>query len=102
MLDSAFPVTLTDLLTAKVLEPRAEGSVDIVVLSENPVLTRIVQRIELIAPVADKVEPIARCLWSVVGASNVIVDVIIGVCVEVLTRVPEGTTVSPILEDTIR
>ena len=50
--------TLAQLVAIQMLKARPNGSVDVVILTGEAVLTRITERVELVAPVAPEVEPL--------------------------------------------
>lgn len=91
--------TLTHLMTIQMLEPRSQRSIDVVILTGEAVLSGITQRVEFVAPVAFVVEPFCRGGGVGGWGAEGVVYVVVGVCVCVQERVPEGTAVGLVVEE---
>lgn len=81
------------------LEPRPKRAVDIMILPHEPILAIVIERIQLVAPVAREVEPFYRGGRGMVGGEEGVGRGRVGVGVGVEGRVPEGPTVSNIVKE---
>lgn len=80
--------SLAHLAAVQMLEPRAQGTVDIVILAREAILSTISQRIELISPVTVKVEPLRRCQRAGCGGAQRVVRMIIRIHVRIQEGIP--------------
>lgn len=85
-------------MTIEVLETRSEGSVDIVILASETVLSSIAQGVELISPMTIEVEPFG---WSGrIGRRGTqgIINMIICISMRIQQGVPERTAIGLIVQ----
>jgi hypothetical protein len=82
------------------LEPRAEGTVHIVILACKSILSMITQRIELVAPMTVEVEPLCRCGWAESRGAKGVTDMVVRVHVGVEKWIPKRSSVCLIMQKT--
>ncbi|KAI3475334.1 hypothetical protein L1887_63312 [Cichorium endivia] len=95
----AKPPPLTNLLSSQILELRARGPVDIMILAGKAVLARVRERIVLIAPMAGVVEPVDGGAGGAGGSAQDMGGAVVDERVRVLRRVPERAAVRLVVQE---
>ena len=92
--------SLADLATIEVLEAGPHGSIHVMVLSCEPILSLVTKRVELITPVALEVKPSRWGRRGGRGSAQVILAKVIRVRVGVQEGIPQRPTIGLIVEET--
>lgn len=92
--------TLADLPAIEVFEPRTQRAVHVMVLSGKAVLSMVAEWVELVSPVAIKVEPLCGGVRAGGRGAQSVVVVVVGVRMAVEQRIPEWTAVGLVMEKT--
>jgi len=75
--------TSADLLSIQILEFGAEWAIDIVILPSKAILSSVIQRVELVPPMAGKVEPARRSARRNVRRTQRSILIVVSICVGV-------------------
>lgn len=78
-LQYTFPVSLANLLSSEIFESRTKRPVNVVILSQKSVLSRVAERVKLIAPMTHEVEEPNWRLWGQIGTLQIISSVVVRV-----------------------
>lgn len=97
VLDDAVAIPLADLLSSQVLETRSERAIDVMILASEAILTRIRQRVKLVAPVALEVKPFDRRVRRDGRRPKRVVLVIVRVAMNIERRIPQWAAISDIM-----
>jgi hypothetical protein len=72
------------------------------VLSDESILSWVVEWIKFVSPVAREVEPFNGCLWTKIGATQYISLVVISVRVQVQKGIPERSPICLVVKNAAR
>ena len=93
---------LTYFPSAQMFEPGAEGTIDVMILAGEAVLSVVVQRVEFVAPFPREVEPWGGSVGCSVRSAQRICDMVVRVCEGVESGIPEWAAIGFVVKDSER
>ena len=93
---------MANISSPQMFESWAEGTSDVVILAGKAVLSVVIQWIEFVTPFSREVEPLSGSVGCSIGRAQCIRNMIVRVSQRVKSRIPKGTTISLVMEDSKR